>query len=111
MNKRGEEAQLYLIIELILGILVAGLFVSLATNYDAFSNIHKHFIENDLKLLSETLLASPGEIEYRYPIKSYFDVSISSEQIKVTNEAQIIQFKDDDTLIFTKEKDLKVVRA
>lgn len=111
MNKRGEDAQLFLIIELIIGIIVAGLFVSIAVNYDAFSNVNKIYIEQDLKLLSETLLSSPGEIEYNYPIQSYYDVSISSDKIQVTNKAKVIQLAGEDTLTFTKTEDLKVVRT
>ncbi|MBS3072306.1 hypothetical protein J4477_00545 [Candidatus Pacearchaeota archaeon] len=110
MNKRGEEAQLYLIIEIVIGILVAGLFISMATNYDSYSNIHKIFIEKDLKLLSESLLSAPGEIEFIYPIKSYYDVSISSTEIQVQNNAQLIQFATEDKLVFTKTDDLRVVR-
>ena len=110
MNKRGEEAQLYLIMEIVIGILVAGMFVSMATNYDSYSNIHKIYIEQDLKLLSETLLSSPGEIEYTYPIKSYFDVSLTSEEIQVKNNAELIQFAKEEKLIFTKTDKLKVVR-
>jgi len=110
MNKRGEEAQLCLIMEIVIGILVAGLFISMATNYDSYSNIHKIFIEQDLKLLSESLLSAPGEIEFTYPLKSYYDVSISSTEIQVKNNAQLIQFATEDKLVFTKTDVLRVVR-
>jgi len=110
MNKKGEET-LILSIEIIIGIMVAGMFVSMATNYDSYSNIHKLFIEQDLKLLSETLLSAPGEIEYNYPIESYFDVTISSTEVQVKNNAQIIQFAKQEKLVFTKTDSLKVVRA
>ena len=112
MNKRGQDAQLFMFIEITIGILVAALFVSMAVNYDSFSNVHKIYIENDLKLLSETLLASPREIEYNYPIKSYYDVSISSTAIKITNNAQLLQLPDEDTLTFTKKtNNLEVTKS
>lgn len=101
MDKKGEELQTFFIIEVILGILVAGILLSAATNYDSISNANANYLKEDVKLLSETLLSSPGEITYNYSLRKTFSVSMG-DSIQVTNNAMFWSSKDKYNLIFNK---------
>ncbi|MDP3728861.1 MAG: hypothetical protein Q8R18_05430 [bacterium] len=84
MDKKGEEHQFFFAMEAILGILVAGILILTAANFDSISNINKIYAQEDLKLLIETIQASPGAIEYNYKLKEMYEVQIQEEDIKVT---------------------------
>ena len=67
-------------VSLILGaliVLVAGILISAAANFDSLSNINKIYAEEDLKLLVETLQAGPGSIEYTYVVKTLYNIYIN----------------------------------
>jgi len=104
MNKKGEEQQSFLIIEVILGIIVATIFINAATNFDSISNSNTLYLKNDLEVLSETLLSSPGDIIYSYPIKSTYSVSVSDDSVTVSNNAGLIYSGDKYNLVFNKYK-------
>jgi len=77
MNKRGagEAQQLFLFFEIIIGIAVAGIFIFTAIDFDSVSNVNKIYTEEDLNLLTSTLLAAPGEIEYNYPLRTTYEIT------------------------------------
>jgi hypothetical protein len=102
MNKRGEEHLYFLAIEIILGIIIAGIFINLALNFDSVSNSNALYLKNDIKVLSETLLSSPGEITYTYPLKQTFSVSVTDGSVEVSNSANLIPRFGDYNLVFTK---------
>jgi len=105
MNKRGIiEHQVFFAMEAVLGILVAGILISNAANFDSLSNINKIYAQEDLKLLSETLLASPGSVEYAYPIKSLYDVDIADKQITVSKTDSLLAGYSYYNLTFSKEQ-------
>jgi len=86
MNKRGqaEAEELLLFIEIVLGILVAGIFIYSATNFDAFSTVNQVYAEEDLTLLFETALAAPGSLEYDYQLKNIYAVRLYTDELDVT---------------------------
>lgn len=84
MNKKGQEHQFFLAFETILGILVAGILISVAANFDSLSNLNKIYAQEDLKLLLETVDAAPGTIHYDYQIKSMYNVNIQKGVVMVT---------------------------
>lgn len=104
MNKRGEELQLYFTIEIILGILIAGILVNSAVNFDSISKINSIYTQQDLQLLSESLLSAPGGITYTYPIKSSYTVSFA-DTIKVSHDTNLITSNKE--IIFSKEQGSK----
>lgn len=91
MNKKGEEHQFFFAMEAILGILVAGILISTAANFDSLSNINKIYAEEDLKLLVETMQASPGDLKYNYKIKEIYTVSIEDNEIKITAKNNLLE--------------------
>ena len=84
MDKKGQEHHMFFAFEMILGILVAGILISAAANFDSLSNINKIYAEEDLKLLVETLQAGPGSIEYTYVVKTLYNIDIEQDQITLT---------------------------
>ncbi|MBT3324299.1 hypothetical protein HN840_05305 [archaeon] len=103
MNKRGQagvELQSYYIIELVLGILIVGILLSLAMNPDSYSNINHFYLQEDLSLLSETLSASPGYIEYDYKIKSTYEVEIDDSTVSVIKNPKLKNYFNNYTLHF-----------
>jgi len=103
MNKRGEEHQLFFAMEAILGILVAGILISAATNSDSISSLNKIYAEEDLKLLTETIQAAPGEIEYQYKLKDIYQVNIKGKEIQVTQTTNFLESYSYYNLTLTKE--------
>ena len=95
MNKRGQagvELQSYYIIELVLGILIVGILVSLAMNPDSYSNINHFYLQEDISLLSETISAAPGHIEYDYEIKSTFEIEVDDTLVSVTKNPKLTNY-------------------
>ena len=90
MNKKGQEHQIFFAFEMILGILVAGILISLSANFDSLSNINQVYAQEDLKLLAEAIEAAPGSIHYDYNMKSLYNVDIQKEDIKITKTDGII---------------------
>ena len=106
MNKKGViEHQVYFAMEVVLGILVAGIFLSVASNIDSVSNINSIYAKEDLKLLSETILASPGSVIYEYSLKSLYTVNMDKEKVTLTkSQENLIGGYTDYNLTFTKNQ-------
>ena len=106
MNKKGQAdaEQLFLFAEIVLGILVATIFILNAANIDSISNINKVYAEEDLTLLTETLLMAPGSIEYDYIMKNIYDVDISEEGVTITKTFGLFDGLSYYTLHFEKEQ-------
>ena len=108
MDKRGstgEELSLATYIEVVLGILVAVIFITAASNPDSFSNINIFYAEEDITLLTETMTAAPGYIEYDYEIKSLYTVSITDEvSVTKSSDASFTDGYNTYTLHFEKDQ-------
>lgn len=89
MNKRGEEHQFFFAMEAVIGILVAGILVTTAANFDSLSNLNKIYAKEDIKLLVETLQASPGDIEYNYKLKEIYEVQVDKD-ITITQSSNFL---------------------
>ena len=101
MNKKGQagvELQSYYIIELVLGIMILGILVSLAMNPDSYSTVNQFYLQEDLSLLSETMSASPGFIEYDFEVKSTNDVEIDESTVLVTKNTKLTNLFSNYTL-------------
>lgn len=83
MDKRGVEQESFLLIELILGIIVAGLFVYIAMNPGEVANGDILFLKNDLPLMVESIKSSPGTVVYHYPFEKEYQ-AIVGEQTTVS---------------------------
>ena len=90
MNKKGQEHQIFFAFEVILGLVVAGILISISANFDSLSNINKVYAQEDLKLLAEAIEAAPGTIHYDYNLKSLYIVDIEKNDIKVTSTDGLI---------------------
>jgi len=102
MNKRGQEAQeVFFAIEIMLGMLVAAIFLVGTSNFDAFSELNKNYAQQDVPLLAESLDASPGEVTYYYTAKGSLDVELG-EVVKVTRSGNIIKSYQEQTVTFSK---------
>lgn len=110
MNTRGDATteEWFLFIEITLGILVASILIYNAANVDSFSVVNKKYAEQDLALLTETILASPGAVEYQYPLKESYSVSIG-EKVTVTQSDSPTQAFSYYNLTMTKEQGSKTV--
>ncbi len=90
MNKKGEEHQFFFAMEAVIGILVAGILITTATNFDSLSNLNKIYAKEDIKLLVETIQASPGNIEYNYKLKSIYDIKVEEKEITITQSSNFL---------------------
>ena len=109
MNKKGMEHQFFFGMEVIIGILVAGILISTAANVDSLSNVNKIYAKEDMKLLVETIQSSPGSIEYNYKIKSMYNVDITKEDITITQTEIFFDGYSYYNLILNKEQDSKQI--
>jgi len=92
----------------VLGILVAGILVTTAANFDSLSNLNKIYAKEDIKLLVETLQASPADIEYNYKIKEIYEVKVE-EDITITQSSNFLDGYQYYNLTFTKtDKQIQV---
>lgn len=85
----GEEHQMYFAIEVILALLVVGIMISTSLNSDSVSNINKLYAQSDLELLSETIFAAPGDINYEYQISSDYEVNVK-DKVQVARGTNLI---------------------
>jgi hypothetical protein len=86
MNKRGagESLQTFFMIEVVLGILIASIFIFNAANPDLLSNVNKIYAQQDISLLAETIDTAPGGVVYDYTLKSVYSVKLTEEKVTVT---------------------------
>lgn len=110
MDKKGEEHQFFFGMEAVLGILVAGILVTTAANFDSLSNLNKIYAKEDIRLLVETLQSSQGDIEYNYKLKSVYDVQVEKEDITITQSSNILDGYTYYNLTLTKTGDSIEVR-
>ena len=111
MNKRGqaEAEELLLFIEIVLGILVASIFIYSATNFDSYSNINKVYAEEDLTLLIESIPSAPGAVSYDYQLKSIYAVRIYDDEVDVTKSDGTLESFTYYNLTITKEEGLRTL--
>tara|TARA_Y100000310_G_C20622004_1_gene783874 strand:- start:179 stop:520 length:342 start_codon:yes stop_codon:yes gene_type:complete len=112
MNKRGlgEAQQLFLFFEIIIGLAVAGIFVFTAIDFDSISNVNKIYTEEDLNILTPTLLAAPGEIEYNYPLKSSYEIT-STDPFQIEKSLTLTKGFSYYNLTLTKEEHATQLQA
>ncbi len=91
MKKRGqaEVLQTMLLFELLLGILIAGILIYSASNFGTMTNFNEEFLEKDLSLMSNTILAAPGKIIVVYPIDSNYNIEIT-ETVNVETSKSLV---------------------
>ena len=111
MNKRGVEHPFFFAMEIVLGMLVAGILISIAVNFDSVSNINKAYAEEDLALLVESIQASPGSIEYNYKIKSSYKIDIQKENILVNRNEEFLAGYQYENLTLEKEQGKEQIRV
>lgn len=109
MNKRGQGTVLLMkkVSELVIGLIVAGILIYSAANVDSLSTFNKVYIEEDIGLISNSMLASPGEIAVKYPIKEGYDLIITEDEIDVTR--QYIGFEKKEVTLLYKEEVLTII--
>ena len=85
MNKRGqgETQQLFMLMEVVIGILVAGIFIFSAANPDPYTNVNKLYAQQDISLLVDTIGSAPGVVNYDYSISSNYQVTIDEEKVSI----------------------------
>ena len=75
LNKKGERKRWKLtLFDIIIGIAVAAILITLAVSYSGLSGLGRLYVENDMSLMVSTLLSTPGEITARYPISPDYDI-------------------------------------
>jgi hypothetical protein len=110
--KRGSiDKQTFFAFELLIGIAVAAILIYTATHINEFSNVDVIYAENDLDLLTSTILSCPGEITYNYELSGKFEVEsvspfdinknlISKEENKILT-LSLIEEEEKKTLYIT----------
>ncbi len=111
MNKKGQEHQFFFTFEAILGILVAGILISVSANFDSLSNVNKIYAQEDLKVLVETLQAAPGNIQYDYALKTLYEVNVEEEKITATKTDGLLDGYTYYNLTLTKEQDSQQIKV
>ena len=101
MNKRGEaeSLELTMLFEILIGITIAAFLILAALNWNSLSNFNKLYAEEDLKLLSNTLLSVPGEISYKYSLSSNLKVEMSPTNIRIISNPSFFAMTDKTILL------------
>lgn len=110
MNKKGEGLEIsgLLLVQIIIGIIVSGIIIYGAANPDSFSDLNKFYAKEDLTLVIESMLASPGDIVYDYEIRDTFKVTVT-EQVLITRSNSITDGFSTYTLLLEKKSGVNSV--
>ncbi|MBU2590214.1 MAG: hypothetical protein KKF52_02765 [Nanoarchaeota archaeon] len=101
MNKRGEAEtlELTMLFEILIGIAIAAFLVLAALNWNSLSNFNQLYVEEDLMLLSNTLLSTPGAVSYKYPLSSSLKVEMTPTNIKIVSSPSFFAMTDKTILL------------
>lgn len=101
MDKRGEAEtlELSMLFEILIGLAVAGFLIMAALSWNSLSNFNKVYVEEDLQLLSNSLLSSPSEITYNYPLSSNLKVEMSPNTVKVVSSPGFFALTEESNLV------------
>jgi hypothetical protein len=105
MNKRGqsEVMQLMTLFEILVGIMVATFLILGAVTFNSQTKFEKNYIEEDMKLMVNSLLASPSYIEFNYTYPKHYDIKLGEDKIEVIKDVKISNLGEKHSLILTKE--------
>jgi hypothetical protein len=106
MDKRGqaEAEQTFFMMETLIGIILAGIFIFGALSYSTVTNVEKDYIQKDVALLIETMDESQGKIVYNYELKEAYSLEIEEDSVSVKKSNKVIESLTDKTITFEKEK-------
>jgi len=107
----AEGAQLYLVIEVVVGVMVAAMFILIATNVDFSSNGFKLYAQQDITLMAESLDAAPGTVIYEYQLKNSYTVSIGEKVTVSRSDAPLTGTFSKQTLTFEKTPDSRTIKV
>lgn len=81
MHKRGqiEAQQILTLMEVLLGIAVVVFLIMAATGYNSFTEFNRAFLKEDVKMLSNAVIASPGEVEVNYDLNDEYSIEITDD--------------------------------
>lgn len=85
MDKKGQSEvwNLKVIAEVIFTIIIIIFLLYSTFEYNRHSNFNKMHMKNDLKLLKNTLGASPGEIMKDYKVPQGYKINRDNNEIKI----------------------------
>lgn len=95
MHKRGqfEVLQLSFLFEVLIAVAVAALLVYSAVSFDVFSKFKKEYVDADLTLLMDQVVAAPGPVVVSYPLSTKFRVVINGGTVDVKSDPSVVSFK------------------
>jgi len=100
MNKRGqaETLELTTLFEVLIGLAVAAFLIFAALNWNSLTTFNKVYLEEDLKLLSNSVLSTPSSVKVTYPLNSNFNIKIGDE-IRVIHTPKLIGVEESDLIL------------
>lgn len=86
MKRRGqvEVLELTTLFDIIIGLMIATFLIIAATSWNSVSNFNKVYLEEELKLLSNSVLSSPASVKVTYPLSTNYKIEMK-EEIKVVH--------------------------
>lgn len=81
MHKRGqiEAQQILTLMEVLAGIAVVVFLILAATGYNSFTEFNRAFLKEDVKMLSNAVVASPGEVQVAYNLNDDYSIEIGDD--------------------------------
>ena len=104
MNKRAESI-IMMIFEILVVLLVVGMFFSIADNYAKSESINKIIYTKELQMMTHTLLATPGDalVEFPYNSSAYVFIFNEDEVIGYLAGERLNEFKKEHQKIYLPE--------
>jgi len=72
--------------EIILGLTIVVFLLLAATSYNSFTSFNKEFLIEDLKMVMDSVVATPGEVKVTYDINGRYGLKMEEDNIKVEED-------------------------
>ncbi|MEA3378399.1 MAG: hypothetical protein U9Q69_02045 [Nanoarchaeota archaeon] len=113
MNKRGQSEiwEISTIFEIIIALIVASFFIMGATSYHQYTKFDKYYLEEEMKLLVNTVAASPGYTKFNYAHSKLYNINAKEKEVQVLRDLKFKNINEKIVYILLKEKPLGKIKA
>lgn len=113
MNKRGQSEVLELttLFEIVLGLVIAGFFIMMAFTFNQHTKFDKYYLEQDMKMLINTIQSAPNYVDFNYEHAKIYDISISENKIDVKRNLKITSLTKKNILNLKKDGPFETIKV
>ena len=88
----AEVWQLLTVAELIMGLMLLTFFLVFVLTFTSASNFNKEYLEKDISLTALSVLSSPGDAQFKYPVKNSYELTIKDNAVSVIPNSRFALF-------------------